>query len=692
MHPIFHTTITQHSTTVNDNALKRTRDHNQHDSNSKKVKLSNSTNEQPIFTREDFILLNRLKQEKLRKKQMEDYRKHQIQLVQENMRKELFHLGVNELRQLASDHGLLRTNKMLKSNLVDSIVRVRMEQHPPQINPEFYIPPLIPMDYMSCGMLLDPIRERQINQFITMFDTLKESIVIPKRCLSTITIHVPSHLSDGNTIIAACSSTMSLFNPAFNRFIKFYNQLRDIVSSTNLKNINNGDIILIPPGTHVIESYGIESKSIEMIGLNSNAIIQCEQCSYDEDEYPTLLQVSNTQSRFHCLLFAVGSFTDRIEHSFIRVRSSFVEISNCRFERMINAINAYDSEILVTNCVFTSLAASALELYRPQTTILDGNEMTKCCLGVEGLFNGTVKENIEGDELSSGFCSKHSMGVIQVFGNDNINLVLVLRGNNIHDNEGCEVTFTTELVPPLWHENTIIISNESNELRLEYYTDIRRVYIMKDPEQMWERNKVCCNVVYKDDVESRSGASNYSQIMEMLKKPTESSQDQNPKSYPIYLLRAADEQCSGIEIFIPEDVSMLNHVPDPSRFTFVVEDDDFKVYYYHSIDVMSIAQFYFLLDRRILLTMSQNPFENAIDTCVLCGEKSRDLKFNKELLEYCETIIALSSSIMINYLDMKLKRNYNWRDTERYSICRNGHIRVMLINDGSESDSDSDYY
>jgi hypothetical protein len=667
------------------NSLKRTIRESENTPSSKKTKLDGDTGYSSIISNEEVIQLKnkRFLKVKEQNRQRDNYYNRSVYSHQINHQ-----LMLNELKDIARNLGIDTTGT--KQQLIDRVIEFKIQQQQP--------PPVL----NTASTSIDSTREQEVSQFISLYPSLKQSETY-SRNLTSLIIHIPLQTVDGSLYTEDRNLLQS------HSFVKYYNEFKDIL----FDNVNDGDIVLLPPGIHTVGNCSV-SKSIELIGMdidNTRTIIQsCQKKSTSSDDfrfssandssdedaeeyYEYVIGVTHSHCRLHCLTFRTGQHESRIHQTFLGAYTSVMEVSCCTFEKVSVGIYGSDSDLLVTSCTFRQLASSAVRLYKPQLTIIDQNEMSQCCLGVSDLFGNEIDDDDDLDDCSYGFKSRNTMAVIhgtQEYSNhfstcDNAleYHVLILRGNYIHDNAGSVVGFETKKCVPLLskqaNSNVQIISDHRIEVATKLKQIVQGMYIMNTPEEKWEGNVDGVHSVDVEHLSARSDATNYQQVTNLLRRNDATSSTETTGIYPVYILRSEHPvKRKKHKCMIPEDISLVNVTPDPSKFSLVKQFDDYTLYHLKNSVYVRIFQIVFKKQMLIESVEEHNFCSGTGSKCEFCGEVEFDLSDNKYLSQFIESIVKKFRSTMTNYLDDITGKYCNWIDDGGHTMCINGHIRIPL--------------
>jgi hypothetical protein len=589
-------------------------------------------------------------------------------------------LLLKDLQQMSTQLGLSKTGS--KYQLAERILKHKQNSIPPPVSDFSYY--LSKSKYESLQHAdSDPIRERQVSIFLSQYPNLKESEIYPRN-LSTLTIHIPMFTNNGECF---GSNLPTLFQST--SFIKFYTSLKDIVSNQNSKHINDGDIILVSPGIHTLEEFTL-ANSIEFIGIdsdNSSTIIQLHENTSLYKRETGAIRFRDCHCRFHGITFIIEPSRFKVKESCFNVGSSILEISKCRFDTMICAIEATRSHLIVTECKFSRMAECALKLNQAKTVVVDRNEMTKCCVGLTEVFSGKVRMGYDGDCLSTGFRTRNNMGVIHHADESTKDLLLILRGNNIHDNEGSEVTFVTALYPPTLQEqhnpSIRIFSDQLTEAKAELNKDRSHVYIMNNPKEIWANNMVCNNAVLSGNLSSRSGGE-INQIASDLQLHKYDEWNSNSNQYSVYKLRSTLECIANdlkTQYLLPPDNTLLSIVPDSMIFTKVTELDD-CVLYHKKESSTTMQAFAVVSKKQYLIQTKDDPFHNYsrhFQKCDICGSDETSCYDNNQSFEnYIQYMVRIVNPAMHSYQKNQDQSQNDWMEYGEIKICRNGHIIIPV--------------
>jgi hypothetical protein len=631
--------------------MKRSRGVNNNDDVNKKMKHASTHYNEQLFTREDVI----------------KYRDTQSNKQRQELTKEMNNQTIQQLQQVAKNLGLKMSGT--RSEIISQIVeyKVLRRQRTEKVNSE---------------------RIEELIQFISQYETLKESELYP-RDLATLTIHIPLNTFDGKDY-----SKDSVLSKKQYSFIKFYKKLKEIVSYENDSNIQNGDIIFIPPGIHTVGIYDIYYKSIEMIGMDNdnrkNLIKDVSSCQERsdileecDDDRGAVLQIINSHSRFHNLSFTTGPVDNKVDSIFLFASSALLEVSKCRFERLFNPLYMKDTYLILHHCMFNQIASCAISLYEPQVIIIDQNEMTNCCLGADIVFG----ENIEVVSAEDDLLQKHAVGVIHCAERFK-NLLLVMRGNSIHDNAGSEVTLKSDFYTPLLQkqkdndQNVIVISDDNYYSLNSFKDNVNSIYICNYPVEKWERNQMCTTAVNTLEVSNVLNASDYQKAIQVSVKSRLSHLSQ--EKYLIYQVRSEENKNDSDQYYFPEDLNCLNMIADLPKVT---EFDDCTLYfdsrYKYRGDGVEI--FYIMLKKQIVVYASNNPLDRESSTkCSICNSILHNS--HSELKKFCDRMIDDVLLKIEEYLETLRYESLDggeieWSNEDGFRICENGHIQVLMTID-----------
>jgi hypothetical protein len=614
---------------------KRAREESNSDDANKKTKLESCA---PIFTRQDAI------------KYMQDKEQKQQRSIFSNG---LRNNTVKQLQEIAKSYGLSKTGT--KATITSKIVEYKIQRK------------------LQEKSEVDVDRVEKLTKFIAQYETLKESEIFP-RDLNTLTIHIPLK-SFGR------QDHSSLFQQQYS-FIKLYQNLEQIVSDGN---VNSGDIIFVPPGLHILGYYDLHGKTIELIGMDSNTtntVIQGVR-TYKERKkllksYNCILSVSNCNLRLHNLSFMTGPVNRKVESSFISIRNSLFEVSYCRFDKMINAMDVGSSYSIIHHSLFTRMATCAIRLHQTHTTIIDQNQITNCCSGISEVFSYDVAV-LQADENE--WTKHNSVGVIHctIKKSHENSFMLILRGNQIHDNEASAVTFKTGGAPPLLNEqiitdtNVIEVNDDNSSAVARLTNSVSRVYICDSPEEKWNGNQDCSTAVNVRYVSSRSDAIDYKDIVQKLSSSSYLSNSQT--QYPLYQVRPASAVTN-----IYKMPSILNAPLDESRFPKVAEIETCSVYHYKELKEevgYNTQTIYIVLKKNIVVQTSswEGHLGDKAGTCYICNSALYQA-WSQGLFKLCCDTIGPVKNTMKEYLNQV--KDGKWRDDE-FGICENGHIGVYMM-------------